>query len=102
MQFLPAHHLQMALDDAELIARSDTIHYSYSGRAMYGSTCFGVVLHDMSELLRLFVALARVCDRAGQHDLPGELAQSLATDKLGLDMIFYFPGWRLSEKDDKR
>lgn len=70
------------LDDEAVYAR-------YSGRGMYGSTCFGLVL-DVQDLL-VGVALAQVF---GPDDA-WDIARKARTDNMGYSTIVYFPGVEL-------
>jgi len=61
------------------------VYFGYSGRGMYGATCFGVSLDRSSDLLAFGVELA--CSNP-------ELAKALGdmrTDDLGLGIIAYWP-----------
>ena len=61
------------------------VYFGYSGRGMYGATCFGVELDRSSDLFALGVELASINP---------ELAQALGdmrTDDLGLGIIAYWP-----------
>jgi hypothetical protein len=67
----------------------DCVRTNYSGRAMYGKDCFGLVHGSIGELLLLIVALA---DRGVEM----EFVNSARSDNMGLDMITYFPGTTLA------
>lgn len=75
---------------------------NYSGRFMFGETCFGVVVdniatavYDVSEVLREII----IAERRDDPDLAKEAADMLEdgkltecrTDNMGLDYIIYFP-----------
>ena len=66
---------------------------SYSGRAMYGTTCFGITgsIHEYSAFL---VELTRLDD---EEQYASELAMSVRTDDMGRETIFYFPGIELED-----
>lgn len=68
------------------------IYNNYSGRGMYGSMCFGLVLGGPRDLTRFFICLA---------DLDQELALTLAddqrSDSMGFSIIYYFPGWEIGD-----
>lgn len=73
----------------ELADRVDgQVRYDYSGRSMYGATCFGVVC-DVNDVL-FGVALAQVLP-----DDADDLAPAARTDSMGHDTIVYFPGWTI-------
>ncbi len=71
------------------------VHWDYSGRFMYGRTCFGFVGED-ADLVWFFTELGRRLGRdeddAGftEGDVD-ELVRALRTDEMGLDKIYYFP-----------
>lgn len=75
---------------------------NYSGRCMFGETCFGIVVgnvatavYDVSEALRGII----IAERRDDVDLAKEAADVLEegeltecrTDNMGLDYIIYFP-----------
>lgn len=62
------------------------VYFGYSGRGMYGETCIGVELRDLSDLFALGVELAR-----SNGHLAADLADDVMTDDLGLGIIAYFP-----------
>jgi len=75
------------------------IRHSYSGRAMYGESCFGLVGDD-SDFFLFFALLG-----AKDEGLSRDLAMKARTDSMGLSSIMYFPGRKLpegsvSENDD--
>lgn len=93
------------LDDAipEVAAYED-----YSGRAMFGETCFGVV-HDGAGL-SLGLGLLQLVEEADPIQVqalalklgvsePREIVERLLADacgdQMGLSSITYFPGWEL-------
>lgn len=84
----------------------EILREDYSGRGMYGATCFGVVL-GASELAQFGAHLASAAyeraiddDREMEYDPEwlDEVHQLLAagvTDSMARDVILYFPGWVL-------
>jgi hypothetical protein len=84
--------IEEALIDAG-VEDADAIYVNYSGRGMYGETCFGVTVSDVREFFRFTAALgARDADTAYQ------LADALRSDSMGLDTIYYFPGWDVTSE----
>lgn len=82
------------LDDSAL-------HMNYSGREMYGRTCFGVV-GNLRDICKFFVALtaevSNISDDDAQMerlDLVDELIDHMRQDSMGLESIYYFPGCTL-------
>jgi hypothetical protein len=78
-----------ALDDLDQVS----IYGDYSGRAMYGATCFGVVVPDAGHAMAWLVSLA---ERIGADEARG-LALAARTDSMGRDLIVYFPGYKLED-----
>jgi hypothetical protein len=88
-----------------LVDDSITPYYKYSGRGMYGDTCYGIVCSDSTSLLP---NLLELIDQADLHRsieaAPTENQYRIAiqwityvfqrsrTDNLGLNTIVYFPG----------
>lgn len=68
-----------------------TVRDDYSGRGMYGKTCFGIVA-DNSVLLgaALIITLG--------EDLGLQMAEKTVTDSMGRSTIFYWPGWTVAEE----
>lgn len=105
-----AEHLTEALEAVEI--HDPEVRTDYSGRAMYGATCFGVVLGDR-DLPKLGLALAMAEHMAvdglwADGDEP-ELAdfteravillECVRMDDMGRAVIAYFPGWLLATED---
>jgi hypothetical protein len=67
------------------------IHAAYSGRFMYGKTCFGVV-GSITDLLGFIAALAIKLNDDNMADVMFDcIVQDVRTDNMGYDTIFYFP-----------
>lgn len=85
--------LERALDE---IGIDYEIVTSYSGRGMYGASCFGVVT---SAPVAVGVALAVAAeDDVSGADL-GWIVDSARTDSMGRDLIVYFPNWQLDQDE---
>lgn len=101
--------LEEILDQAGIDLVSD-VRWDYSGRSMYGRTCFGFV-GGLQDLARFFTELGRGqgwFDQSGDPDeypdlcdLVDALQRSLTRDSLGFDTIFYFPGVDVTEEDQE-
>ena len=66
----------------------------YSGRCMYGRTCFGIVCDDIPSTLVQVVDVVRDCDGIGNaYDVLGRPR----FDSLGLSKILYFPDFNFEE-----
>jgi hypothetical protein len=75
--------LEEAADEAGVEYRTD-----YSGRGMYGATCFAIE-GKTSDLIRFL------------RQLPDEVGDELvdpSTDSMGLDIVFYWP-YKLRTKE---
>ena len=64
-----------------------TLKTSYSGRFMFGTTCFGLEVDRVSDLMKI----------AGSHNSVvrkffAEVSDRAAIDDMGLGKILYFPG----------
>lgn len=90
----------------------DSIREDYSGRGMYGRTCFGLTLDNDRQLPMLAIELARQAHEIDQdtneiEDMDSLLDQltnlfdSMQSDSMGRGAIFYFPGWTLGNTDDE-
>jgi hypothetical protein len=93
---LPRQAVVDALEGSDLT--EDAVYDGYSGRAMYGATCFGIVHDSPGQLLAFFATLGAISEHAyglDMHDI-GRLAQGARQDDLGLSTITYFPGFELS------
>lgn len=65
---------------------------SYSGRGMYGQTCIGIELEDISHAFTIGAAMAAEASVDEREDLAW---LHVEWDSMGLDAILYFPrfGW---------
>lgn len=87
--------LHTALDATGLDEADYTIRNDYSGRGMYGDTCFAIDMADMTQAFQLIAAFgAELADDAFQGQ---ELARRARTDSMGFDIVLYFPGVQLVE-----
>jgi len=93
----PPRAFTIALDVARL--DDESVRWDYSGRYMYGRTCFGLVC-SLQELSAFLVALGAELgeaqaleddETAGEvHDLVRALLSDVSSDNMGLNMIWYF------------
>lgn len=103
MKHIKTAVIQEALDLAELDAH---IYKDYSGRAMYGAVCDGIVFKNHGAAFLFFLALGQVAsheleeleldDETAFDDLEDaviELTHQARTDNMGHDLIVYFPGY---------
>ncbi len=77
---------------AEWLEENDTgirPYYGYSGRGMFGDTCFGVV-GDPNGIQGALMDFAYDCPAA--RGAVGRIVKNQRRDSLGKGMIVYFPG----------
>jgi hypothetical protein len=68
------------------------VYWDYSGRGMYGATCFGIV-GSLSDAVKVLIGLAEQETRnEGDAENVRELVDLMRTDSMGPDSIVYFPG----------
>jgi hypothetical protein len=87
------------VEDAGL--EPDDVRWDYSGRGMYGKTCFGFV-GGLRDLAAFFVQLGQAevqSPDTAEQDAAYCLAQALTSDDMGMSTIFYFPGVEVAEDD---
>lgn len=71
----------------------DDLYEGYSGRAMYGETCFGVVCDSPGKFALFCAALGSSAD-------DWDFVNSVRTDSMGLSTIYYFPGYELGDGEE--
>lgn len=71
----------------------EDIRTDYSGRGMYGATCFGIVFREHRDIFSFFVELA-----VEDYDTAELLARKARQDSMGRDAIVYFPGCTLDDQ----
>ena len=89
---IPHDKIDDILDEADVEA---DVRENYSGRGMYGDTCFGLTVDRESEMFKFFVAAGHILDMEDAMTL----ASSAHSDNMGRSIIFYFPGVKLSDED---
>ena len=84
-----------AAREAELPATA--LRTDYSGRAMYGETCFGIVVNSPGKLAEFAMAIGEYLDaKTARH-----LARRAREDAMGMSIIYYWPGVTLSGVPEK-
>ncbi len=83
-----------ALFQADLDERD--VSWAYSGRFMYGKTCFGVTA-SLADFLKFMVYLAA---EIGEEEA-SLLADKVSSDSLGRSLIYYFPGVNVVDYDEE-
>lgn len=86
--------LEDILFDADV--STESIHWEYSGRYMYGEGCFGF----SGTIVEYGSFLVQAANNEDYSDLAYELAQNVRTDSMGRDSIFYFPGLVVTDGDE--
>ena len=89
MNEIPINVLHDAAVAADL--EESAIYENYSGRAMYGEQCFGIVYGNINELLAFVFALP-----TEYQDLLAETRA--ASDSMGRSMITYWPALKSGEE----
>jgi hypothetical protein len=84
------HVIDTVCDMADL--EPDAVRAEYSGRGMHGQRCFGVVMAPDE------VAGFREALSAATTPNIGLSWADASVDSLGMDVIVYFPGWRLADE----
>lgn len=83
----------IVVDALDASGQDESVIYSnYSGRGMFGSTCFGMVFDGSRDLTRFFICLADL-----DQELALDLVDSWQSDSMGLSKIYYFPGWEIGD-----
>lgn len=90
MIYLPDYALEEAADAANVELRTD-----YSGRAMYGEQCLGIVGDSSTEfVIRLIGELNADPDfKDDAADAVLAMSRRERRDSMGLSSIFYYPGY---------
>ena len=72
---------------------AEDVHLTYSGRGMYGDTCYGF----SGDVARIIGDLLQ--DIADMPDLIRQFGEMLSVsrrDNMGLGTVLYFPGWSIT------
>lgn len=98
------------LEDALEYYNAGRVYADYSGRGMYGASCFGVVAASAIATLAILRATGEAMFRdRGESPFADELLDNedvvdillaVREDSLGRDTIVYFPGWQLATAAD--
>ena len=79
---------------AEVIAEyAEDVHLTYSGRGMYGDTCYGFS-GDVARIIG--DVLQDIADMPDPIRQFGEMLSISRRDNMGLGTILYFPGWSIA------
>lgn len=99
-QLTPA---QCAFIRDQIEPEGHAIYQRYSGRAMYGRECFGIVIDSNSDTMLFHVAFNLGMNAINHPDAEiQELCEifgsRVCSDNLGRDMIYYFPSVQWCEE----
>lgn len=88
-----------ALWDADIDVDTD-IHFEYSGRGMYGRTCFGFVGNE-EQYAEFLYSLIESNHEEGDCvsnaiQVAREFSSRVSRDSMGYSTIYYFPGITLT------
>ncbi|MFH8805255.1 hypothetical protein ACH4F6_37895 [Streptomyces sp. NPDC017936] len=84
-----------AAENIDLYEDDYTIREAYSGRGMYGGTCFAIDLPDTGKLTEFLVSLALGLSEDGRGEDALDLARKTHTDSMGFGVVAYWPGVEL-------
>ena len=87
--------IETVMDAVNVQQPEATAYLRYSGRVMYGDTCFGIVCSSPAQ------AMLSIGQALGQEELDENLVEAfsdLRQDNMGLDTILYFPAISVSEE----
>jgi hypothetical protein len=73
-----------------------SFYRNYSGRAMYGNSCFGITVNSPAVTALFFCALREFMILDDVLDV----ANDMNTDNMGRDTIVYFPGHTAVNDED--
>lgn len=94
MRYISEEKLDEIIEESGIEA---DVRTEYSGRAMYGRSCLGLVVSSSREMFKFFIAAGHVLDEVQAYQLAAVLHQ----DNMGLGWVFYFPGWQVGEEEDE-
>ena len=100
---LTREQVEMAAYKADLEPER-AVRTDYSGRAMYGDSCFGLVHDTPGELIRFVFELEEELQLSGRDDrwsdlmdFRYEMSRDVRQDSMGLSGITYWPHVRISD-----
>ena len=100
---IPRYIIEGALGEAEY----EEIRESYSGRGMYGDSCFGVVLPTQRDINIFIFGLGYEGRDLEDSENPvyaqladdlHRMARASKVDSMGSSVIVYFPGFTLGDR----
>lgn len=91
---IPTALAEAIADRLEVDVRTD-----YSGRGMYGRTCFGFV-GGPRDLVKFLLELSDLLDEFDEVDGDLEAWYDMSQDNMGYDTIYYWPLIHVVDEDD--
>ena len=73
---------------------AEDVHLTYSGRGMYGETCYGFS-GDVARIIG--DVLQDIADMPALIRQFGEMLSVSRRDNMGLGTVLYFPGWNIAQ-----
>lgn len=103
MEYLSKAKLQEAIRDYfadEDVSPDDVIREEYSGRAMYGETCLGLVVSYACDATMILIHALRDDIAYGGFSVVEMMVCCARFDNMATKTIVYFPGTRLFSEDE--
>lgn len=105
MRVVSREVIEYAMDNAGM--STERLRPNYSGRAMYGAECFGIIVESLSDAFAFFAQLGIIAAQNEENTAIEDtdyfdtgavelLAARASSDSMGIDTIVYFPGWALA------
>lgn len=106
MEYLSKAKLQEAIRDYftdEDVSPDDVIYEEYSGRAMYGETCLGLVVSYPCDATMILIHACQDDIAAGDFCTIESMVCGARSDHMATKTIVYFPNVQLlsDDEDDK-
>ena len=87
---------------ADLVGDGESIYTDYSGRGMYGDTCFGLTFDSITDFVEFVKAVTEVVTYESVDEVTTPLTNfydnyltKVSTDSMGLSTIYYWPRVKL-------
>lgn len=76
---------------------TEVVRTDYSGRSMYGESCFGLVLRNDDAFGDIYALVRALVDKGVLEDdyEDVEMVRAMREDSMGLGTIYYFPGYQV-------
>jgi len=84
-------------DEADNVTQ---LYTDYSGRAMFGRECVGIVVSG--NMMNVFgYLILHLQENGHEHTINRMLESGIRTDNMGLDSIMYFPSLQWGDNEDE-